>query len=107
MIKVKNKYHGSPSARRPDALQINIMRPSLLGNPYEVGKDGDREDVVAKFRTHLATAYDFDPKVREVIQLLEQCLELGIDVDLVCCCKPKPCHGDVIVDFVHDKEIPF
>jgi hypothetical protein len=106
VFKVINHHHG-PAASRPGAYQLNIMRPGLLGNPYSIGHDGSREEVIEKYRAFLATAYDFDPKIRTIIHSLQECFETGVEVDLICCCKPKPCHGDVIVEFVVDKEIPF
>jgi hypothetical protein len=39
---VYNKYGYVP----PGA--VNIMRPGPFGNPFEIGRDGDREEVIAK-----------------------------------------------------------
>jgi len=32
---------------------VYIGRPSLLGNPFQIGRDGTREDVIAKYRVWL------------------------------------------------------
>lgn len=46
MCKVLNKrIHGvSPGA-------VYIGRPSIWGNPFVIGKDGSRDDVIAKYET--------------------------------------------------------
>ncbi len=77
MPRVHNKYHGTAP---PDA--VNIMRRSKWGNPFKVGIDGSRAEVIALFEKntlpHLPVM-ELDGK------------------DLVCCCKPLPCHGDSIL----------
>lgn len=33
-------------------VRVYIGRPSILGNPFVIGRDGDRAKVIAKFRTY-------------------------------------------------------
>jgi hypothetical protein len=69
---------------------VYIGRPSKWGNPFEIGKDGTREEVIAKYREWIKT----QP------QLLKDLPELNGKV-LGCWCKPKhACHGDVLVEMV-------
>ena len=62
-----------------------IGRGSRFGNPFRIGKDGDREEVIRKYeiyaRNHLINAISSIPK----------------EAILGCYCKPKACHGDVII----------
>ena len=51
MIRVVNKYAGVPSGGHHEY----IGRPSVLGNPYRIGIDGDRAQVIQKFRRRLDT----------------------------------------------------
>ena len=37
-----------------DKFDIRIDRRSEYGNPFHIGKDGNRTEVIAKFRQHLA-----------------------------------------------------
>lgn len=72
-----------------------IGRPSILGNPFEIGKDGTREEVIAKFERWAR----YSSEVMEVIE------RLPADAVLGCWCAPKACHGDVIVKLwreIHD-----
>lgn len=64
---------------------LRIDRKSKWGNPFVIGRDGDRFDVVAKHERWLADQHD----------LLKALDELK-DRDLVCWCHPLPCHGDVL-----------
>ena len=64
---------------------VYIGRPSKWGNPFEIGKDGTREDVVIKYEQWIIT----QPK------LMADIGELKGKV-LGCWCAPKACHGDVL-----------
>ena len=65
---------------------VYIGRPSKWGNPFEIGKDGNRQEVIAKYEAWLFT----DGK-----HLLPQLHELK-GKTLGCWCHPLPCHGDVL-----------
>ncbi len=66
---------------------VYIGRPSKWGNPFKIGRDGDRAQVIAKYREWLS----HQP------QLLAQLPELR-GKRLGCWCKPLPCHGDVLAE---------
>jgi hypothetical protein len=69
-----------------ETFDVYIGRPSKWGNPFVIGKDGTREDVIAKYETWIET----QP------QLMNALPELRGKV-LGCWCSPKSCHGDVLV----------
>ena len=62
---------------------------SKWGNAFKEGKDGTREEVVAKFERWFCDS----PEAQD---LREQIGELR-GKDLVCWCAPLPCHGDVLL----------
>lgn len=66
--------------------KVYIGRPSLFGNPYVIGKDGDRDEVIDKYEKYVLNC----PKVLSKLSELGEC-------DLVCYCAPLRCHGDVLV----------
>ncbi len=68
---------------------IYIGRPSKWGNPFKIGKDGTRKQVIEKYQ------HWFLKQPR----LLKNLSELEGKV-LGCWCKPKSCHGDVLVKFL-------
>jgi hypothetical protein len=73
--------------RRP--YDVYIGRGSVWGNPFVIGKDGTRDEVIAKYRARIAQRPD----------LLAQLEELRGMV-LGCWCKPLACHGDVLVELI-------
>lgn len=81
MTKVVNKY------KQP--YDIYIGRGSKWGNPFIIGQDGNREEVINKYEQYLLN----NP------ELLERLYELK-GKTLGCFCKPKPCHGDVLIKYI-------
>lgn len=68
-----------------ERFDVYIGRPSRWGNPFVIGRDGDRATVIAKFESY----------VRQSPELMAAIPEL-IDRRLGCWCHPHPCHGDVL-----------
>lgn len=66
-----------------------IGRPSKWGNPFEIGKDGTREEVIDKFEKHL-----FSSGLIESIGELE-------GRNLACWCAPQLCHGHVLLKYAN------
>lgn len=64
---------------------VYIGRPSKWGNPFKIGQDGTRQQVIEKYRDYLLS----QPK------LLAATTELR-GKTLGCWCKPRPCHGDIL-----------
>lgn len=85
-MKVLNKHRD-----RIPTNAVNIMRPSKWGNPFVIDKDGTRQEVIDKYEVWIAT----QPKLLESLHELK-------GRDLVCCCKPLKCHGDVLLHLVED-----
>jgi Domain of unknown function (DUF4326) len=67
------------------SYDVYIGRPSKWGNPFEIGRDGTREEVIDKYEAWI---------MRQP-ELLNALSELRGKV-LGCWCSPKPCHGDVL-----------
>ena len=68
---------------------VRIDRMTKWGNPFRVGQDGDRVDVIEKYRRWLWRKIQ-----REELDLYELANLQGCD--LGCHCRPLPCHGDVL-----------
>ena len=71
-----------------DVNEKYIGRGSKWGNPFKIGRDGNREEVIEKYREDLLQS--------DVLNDIE---ELRGKV-LVCFCKPKACHGDILVELL-------
>jgi hypothetical protein len=91
----KRDIHG-PDLRY---TEVYIGRPSPLGNPFKIGQDGPREEVIRKYRAWLKERLKDDLDVLGVINALNEIRWLTERYDgikLVCWCAPQACHGDVI-----------
>jgi hypothetical protein len=75
---------------RKEKYDIYIGRPSKWGNPFTVGKDGSREEVIKKYRAWILTQPLLITEVKELKGKV-----------LGCWCKPLPCHGDVLVELAN------
>ena len=73
--------------RRDEEFDIYVGRPSKWGNPYIIGRDGTRLQVIEKYRQHIQSS-----------RLLMMCIPELVGKKLGCWCKPLPCHGDILVD---------
>lgn len=103
MISVVNKYTHQPTAK-----DVYIGRGSALGNPFTHLPHAtkakvlvaDRETAVNRYREYLNQ--QIQEGNTEILNELKRIKELSRhgDVNLLCFCAPKACHGDVIKDFI-------
>lgn len=70
---------------------VFIGRPSKWGNPFVIGRDGNRAEVIQKYRAWVTAGNG-----RHLLQELHE-LEGRV---LACYCSPLPCHGDVLAKLV-------
>lgn len=72
---------------RKELYDVFIGRPSMWGNPFVSGCDGSRSEVISKYKRWIQT----QPHLMGQLHTLKG-RRLG------CFCKPKMCHGDVLVE---------
>lgn len=80
-MQVHNRYK-----KTAPAGAIYVGRPTKWGNPFEIGKDGTRDEVIAKYETWLQQ----QPELLNDIKTLR-------GKDLVCYCAPQKCHADILL----------
>lgn len=98
---------------RRDGYDVYIGRPSKLippskpdadgrwGNPFRIGPDGSRAEVIAKFRAWLKgeiVVPGRTPPSREEIRRALKGKVLG------CWCAPQACHGDVYLEIANGED---
>ena len=83
MTRVVNKYR--------DSYDVYIGRNSKWGNPFKIGIDGTREDVIEQYRDWIQTQS----------HLLNSLEELR-GKTLGCFCSPQACHGDILVELLNN-----
>lgn len=109
LLVVNGKTHGFLNS---DTIYIGRknsyyqLLESPLANPFVIGKDGGREEVIAKYRRWLWNEIKAgfnganNGVFRELVRIAKLVKE-GKKVNLACYCKPKECHGDVLVKAIN------
>jgi len=75
---------------KKEKYDVYIGRPSKWGNPFEIGKNVSRNEVIAKYKEYLLN----NPKLLADIPELEGKI-------LGCWCKPSKCHGDILAEMAN------
>ena len=86
VIHIRNKTGSSD--------EVYIGRGSKWGNPYPIDEHNNREDVIALYWELMDNRMKQDP-----IHWHEELKKLR-GKTLVCYCKPKACHGDVLIELL-------
>jgi hypothetical protein len=95
---------------------IGRFRPGLKGsplaNPYRIGVDGTRDEVLAAYRTWLDarlapsanTPTSYTQQLSEIVRLAEIYIDRGA-LTLLCFCAPRPCHGDYLAQLIRERAV--
>ena len=97
----------------PSNNDVYIGRGSPLGNPFTGSKKventkavfqcSSREEAIEKYENYLRLAiYENDSYICNEMNRIWKMAKTG-DVNLVCFCKPKACHGDIIKKLIEEK----
>lgn len=78
---LNKRFHGEPEG------SVYVGRPSQFGNPFIVGEDGSRKEVI---RLYIQRLKERPELIRDIRRELR-------GKDLVCWCAPLPCHADVLL----------
>lgn len=108
-VLVVNKTNHAPTDN-----DYYIGRGSVLGNPYTskdvnnsmaIYQSTSREASIESYRDYLKDKIDSnDIPIMNMINMMLETLKTS-DINLVCYCKPKDCHGDVIKTYLVSKQI--
>ena len=79
------------NVKNGDRYDVYIGRPSKWGNPFTIGTDGTRIEVLKRYRAWIKTQ----------THLLKQLYQLKGKV-LGCWCKPLDCHGDILEELIDE-----
>ena len=79
---------------RREPYDVYIGRPSIFGNPFRIGPDGTRAEVIEKYRADVLDR----PLLVKTIRRELRGKRLG------CYCAPQPCHGDVLAEIAESTE---
>lgn len=89
--RVHNRHHrGAPT----DAVYVG--RGTLWGNPFQIGKHGNRAQVLTKFAKFVLSD----------ATLIELAKTKLANRDLVCSCAPQDCHADLWLAIANSLPLP-
>ena len=69
-----------------DKFDVYIGRGSKWGNPFVIGVDGNRQNVIAQYKSYLLN----NPELMNALPELK-------GKTLGCYCSPLACHGDILL----------
>ncbi len=73
---------------KKEPYDVYIGRPSKWGNPFKIGTDGSRQDVIHKYRFWILDNTSLNKQIRSELR----------GKTLGCWCRPDACHGDVLAE---------
>jgi hypothetical protein len=82
---------------KKEKYDVYIGRPSIYGNPFKIGIDGNREEVIKKYKEW------FDKQIQTNIIFKRKIHSLKGKI-LGCFCKPLSCHGDIIAEYLNKND---
>lgn len=85
-------------------FDVYIGRPSIWGNPFTIGIDGDRKEVIRKHKEWLQTGNSFGNVLateRKRQAVLARIKELRLKTLGCWCNEGEECHGDYLVELAN------
>ncbi len=76
--------------KHPAPDRVYVGRPSKWGNPFVIGRDGSRDEVIAKYRAWIVR----QPALMAALPELRS-------RNLLCWCSPESCHADVLIELAN------
>lgn len=73
---------------------VYIGRGSNWGNPYVIGRDGSRAEVIARYRAYAYRRLSENPAWLDGL----------VGKDVYCFCAPLACHGDILASLMQERK---
>lgn len=101
IIRNKRIYKGSGEIIHR-ASPKGQVKGSPLGNPFHLKDESERDNVIQKYRIWLWNHIKAGTPeiVNELLRLYNLALKQD-ELNLICFCAPKACHGDVIINCIY------
>jgi hypothetical protein len=77
---------------------VRVDRKSIFGNPFKMKDESDRASVIKCFGTYFYGRLQMDAGFLGAVESLRGKV-------LLCWCSPKPCHADVIAEYLNNTEL--
>jgi len=96
-IEIKNMKHGFINEK----LNIRVDRASILGNPYQLYHESERDNICQRYETHFLRNIKENPSFRAQVNKLIELYKQHGKLNLYCWCSPKQCHAETIRDYIY------
>jgi hypothetical protein len=87
----KRDYEGLKDILIEDCVYIG--RPSIWGNPFTIGRDGTREEVIEWHEVWFMKHPDLIARAKSELK----------GKHLICFCAPEACHGDLLLKIANEE----
>lgn len=81
---------------------VYVGRPTRFGNPYRVEEVGSHEEAARLYRAWFQERTK-DPRFLQALETLYQRLKRENVLTLSCHCVPRPCHAEVIAEWLAER----
>lgn len=86
----------------PNTILIKIDRSSVLGNPFKMHNETERDTVCDQYEACFPKLLKTSILAQAEIDYIIRMIETHENVALGCWCVPKRCHGLTIIDYIHN-----
>jgi len=69
---------------------------SNFTNPYKIGRDGTREELIDKYRNYITQKLENNKSLQDELIMMK-------NKNLGCWCYPEMCHGNILSDIYYTK----
>ena len=100
-VTIKNLRYSKPK----HAWQVRIDRASILGNPYHMSDESQRDKVCEQYEEYFIENMKYPDTAfhNEVERLYKVFREYG-KLELFCWCAPKRCHAETIKAYLEARQ---
>ena len=96
MIVIKNLRNETPSK----AWQVRVDRRSVLGNPFYMATEAQRDEVCNKYAVYFEEQFKNNEMFKNELRRLYLLHKHYGKLELFCWCAPKRCHAETIKKFL-------
>lgn len=96
MIEIKNLREEKPK----EVYDIKVDRTSVLGNPFFMKDESERDKVCDKYETYFINQMFENEKFKDEFGRLLKIYQTEGKLNLYCWCYPKRCHAETIAKYI-------
>ena len=98
MIRIKNLRF----EKMEKEYDVRVDRRSILGNPYYMHSEEERDEVCEKYKAYFYKKIEEDMNFKTEIDRLANIYRKYGQLNLFCWCAPKRCHAETIKEYLEN-----